>query len=314
MASSEKLVQAGKLLTEPKKRKSDKYVEEEHHKNVKTYEEDIKDVGFVSESVFGKPWEQKLTLYRRNSYFRKFDSLRHRNVVVKGGDDLRQEIICMQLIFKMKEIFEQAKLKVFIKPYEIIVLSENSGLLEFVENSISIDQMKKMSDEGKRDISKFFTEVFQTEDKLRAAKENFVASLAGSSIMTYVLKLKDRHNGNILLDMDGHIIHIDFGFILGMSPGGLNFEKSPFKFTKEYLDFIGGKKANKLYDTFRTLFYQGMAALRDKLDELILILEIMMEDSDLDCFKKFNLEVFKEPFRLDLSNKDFEQYCYDLIE
>jgi hypothetical protein len=26
-----------KLLTEPKKRKSDKYIEEEHHKNVKTY-------------------------------------------------------------------------------------------------------------------------------------------------------------------------------------------------------------------------------------------------------------------------------------
>ena len=116
-----------------------------------------------------------------------------------------------------------------------------------------------------------------------------MASLAGASILTYVLKLKDRHNGNILLDMEGHIIHIDFGFILGMAPGGVNFEKSPFKFTKEYLDFIGGKKANKLYEHFGLLFAQGMAALRDKLDELVLILEIMMEESDLDCFRKFNL-------------------------
>jgi phosphatidylinositol 4-kinase len=50
-------------------------------------------------------------------------------MVVKGGDDLRQEIICMQLIYKMQAIIQDAQLPVFIKPYEIIVLSENSGML-----------------------------------------------------------------------------------------------------------------------------------------------------------------------------------------
>ena len=59
--------------------------------------------------------------------------------MVKGGDDLRQEIICMQLIYKMRDIIKDAKINLLIKPYEIIVLSENSGILEFVSNSISID-------------------------------------------------------------------------------------------------------------------------------------------------------------------------------
>lgn len=46
-----------------------------------------------------------------------------RNVVVKGGDDLRQEIICMQLIYKMRDIIRDAGVELLIKPYEIIVLS-----------------------------------------------------------------------------------------------------------------------------------------------------------------------------------------------
>jgi len=75
-----------------------------------------------------------------------------RNVVVKGGDDLRQEIICMQLIYKMKEIISDASCPIFIKPYEIIVLSENSGLLEFVSNSISIDSLKKKHENEYRSL------------------------------------------------------------------------------------------------------------------------------------------------------------------
>jgi hypothetical protein len=48
--------------------------------------------------------------------------------------------------------------------------------------------------------------------------------------------VKDRHNGNLLLDEEGHIIHIDFGFMLSNSPGGVNFESAPFKLTRELLE------------------------------------------------------------------------------
>lgn len=51
------------------------------------------------------------------------------------------------------------------------------------------------------------------------AKKNFMKSLAGYSLITYFLQVKDRHNGNILLHRDGYIIHIDFGFFLSNAPG-----------------------------------------------------------------------------------------------
>ena len=48
-------------------------------------------------------------------------------------------------------------------------------------------------------------------------------------------QIKDRHNGNILVDEEGHLVHIDFGFMLSNSPGGVNFESAPFKLTRELL-------------------------------------------------------------------------------
>lgn len=43
------------------------------------------------------------------------------------------------------------------------------------------------------------------------------------------------------MDKEGHLVHIDFGFLLTNSPGaGLNFEKAPFKLTNEFVRVMGG--------------------------------------------------------------------------
>jgi phosphatidylinositol kinase/protein kinase (PI-3 family) len=108
------------------------------------------------------------------------------------------------------------------------VLNESSGILEFVTNSISIDALKK-SLENFSSLYQFYQDTYGLQ--MIQAQKNFVYSLAAYSLLTYLLQIKDLHNGNILIDCEGHIIHIDFGFIFCISPGGLNFESSPFKMT-----------------------------------------------------------------------------------
>ena len=87
-----------------------------------------------------------------------------------------------------------------------------------------------------------------------AAQRGFVESMAGYSLVCYLLAMKDRHNGNILLDDAGHVVHIDFGFMLSNSPGGVNFESAPFKLTRELLEVMDSDsegRPSQLFDYFK---------------------------------------------------------------
>lgn len=54
--------------------------------------------------------------------------------------------------------------------------------------------------------------------------------------------------------------------------------------------------------------------LRDKMDELCLVLEIMMENSDLECFRDFRIETFKDRFKPNYTQEKFHDHCMALIE
>lgn len=58
--------------------------------------------------------------------------------------------MAMQIIQKIKDIFEANKLDLYVRPYEMIVTSHNSGMLEFLCNTQSLDSLKKEVD-GKRE-------------------------------------------------------------------------------------------------------------------------------------------------------------------
>ena len=54
----------------------------------------------------------------------QFDIL---SVIYKGGDDCRQEVLAMQLIYLMDQIFQDAKLPLWLRPYSVVLTSPTSG-------------------------------------------------------------------------------------------------------------------------------------------------------------------------------------------
>jgi phosphatidylinositol kinase/protein kinase (PI-3 family) len=130
------------------------------------------------------------------------------------------------------------------------------------------------------------------------------------------LQLKDRHNGNVLIDNQGHIIHIDFGFMLSNSPGSVGFEGAPFKLTQEYVDVMGGVDS-EAFALFRTLCKQAFQALRKSADNLVLLVELMGKGSRMPCFSsnaQYATSQLKQRFVLQMSEQEAGEFVDGLVQ
>jgi phosphatidylinositol 4-kinase len=194
---------------------------------------------------------------------------------MKAGEDIRRESLVMQVISKMNGWFQTEipeKHRPVMRPYTIMCVGGDAGLLECLSDAKSIDEVKKKTD-GFVSLRDYFERAYgphsrshmpsnfnvyphgpqvlgapppsqSGEISFEQAQDNFLRSLVGYSLVCYILQIKDRHNANILLDREGHIMHIDFGFVLGDTPKmgkvPLFSERAPFKLSTEFWEVLGG--------------------------------------------------------------------------
>ena len=267
--------------------------------------------------AFGESWEAKKQRLRQASPHGHLAGWNVISLISKSNDDMRQEVFALQLISKFQDIFQANQLSLWLRPYRIISTGNSTGLIETITDAQSLDGLKCQA--GYTTLKNHFRDTYGDEDseKFKTARSNFLQSLVAYSIVSYILQIKDRHNGNLLLTTDGHLVHIDFGFLLGSAPGGSwSIETAPFKLTKEMVDVLGGVKSEG-FDAFVRLFISGMLAVQRNADKITILVEIMMKYSSFSCFEGRDMHKtlarLKERIGSDSSKEKTVAKCVRLI-
>lgn len=213
--------------------------------------------------------------------------LRPQACIFKVGDDCRQDVLALQVISLLRDIFKAVGLDLYLFPYGVLPTGCGKGIIEVVPNTRSRNQMGETTDGG-------LYEIFQQDygpvgsPQFEAARDNFIVSSAGYAVASLLLQPKDRHNGNLLFDNQGRLVHIDFGFILETSPGGnLRFENAQFKLSHEMTQLLdpSGAMKSETWNRFVRLCVKGYLAARQHMDGIINTV-LLMVDSGLPCFSR----------------------------
>ena len=197
--------------------------------------------------------------------------------IIKKDKQMRKEqiISCLIDVLQYKIDLHRLQSKLddfdFIPTYQIILLSKDMAIIEFIEESITL----RMINDNGYTLQNYILNC-NPDLKLDQIKRTFTYSLAISSACSYIIGLGDRHLDNIMINKKGQIFHIDYAYIME-NPLTSLFELPQIKVTNDIIDFLGGMNS-VYYAEFKSLVVKIYNILRANKNILYLYLRFLCDE------------------------------------
>lgn len=242
------------------------------------------------------------------------------HIIFKNGDDLRQDMLTLQMLRVMDQLWKRDGMDFRMNIYNCISMEQRLGMIEVVRHAETIANIQKekgmfsaTSPFKKGSLLSWLKEHNKPADKLNKAINEFTLSCAGYCVATYVLGVADRHSDNIMVKRNGQLFHIDFGHILGhfKEKFGVRRERVPFVLTHDFVYVINkgfNDRESKEFCHFQELCERAFLVLR-KHGCLILSLFSMMISTGLpELSSEKDLNYLRETLVLDYTEEKAREH------
>ncbi|XP_051874225.1 phosphatidylinositol 4,5-bisphosphate 3-kinase catalytic subunit beta isoform isoform X1 [Pristis pectinata] len=235
-------------------------------------------------------------------------------IIFKNGDDLRQDMLALQILHLMDLLWKEAGLDLRIVPYGCLATGDKSGIIQVVSASETIANIQLNNSNVaataafNKDALLNWLKEKNSPDALERAIEEFTLSCAGYCVATYVLGIGDRHSDNIMVRESGQLFHIDFGHILGnfKSKFGIKRERVPFILTHDFIHVIQqGKTGNtEKFSRFRQCCEEAYLILRKNGNLFITLFALMLTAGLPELSSIKDIQYLKDSLALGKSDEE----------